>query len=214
MKKIDKILVLCSDGEVSLKHIVKEMKWSTGATSVAIAGLVSRGLLQKTRYGFYSITKTGLKRLKENIKNDPERYDDIETIIQRTAALFTVDSRYGIIKALKYEKESIRSSEQTKKLQDTIRSIYIESVNSEHRGDYGMIKKMWWHHDKPKCSSCEFDFEKAYNNHSVHIKDVVGKKRLFKNLRWESFPEIERYRRNFDLPTSYTEPEIPDRWHD
>ncbi len=213
MKKIDGILMLCSDGEVSLKHIAEEMKWSTGATSVAIAGLVSRGLLQKTRYGFYSITKTGLKRLKENIKNDPERHDDIETIIQRTVALFTVDSRFDIIKALKYEKESMRPSEHTKKLRNTIRSIYIESVSSEHHNDYDLIKSMWRTHQKPKCSSCGFDFEKAYNNYLVHIKDVVGKRRLYKNLRWESFPDIEKYRRNFGMTTTFTEPEIPDDWN-
>ena len=218
MRQIDKILISCGKGETSLKQIADMLGWKKGSASVAINQLIEKGLLEKKRYGFYIATKDGQKRIKEIIEN-VEPHDNIDSAVYRTAALFTTNSRFDMIKTLKYGKESTIPSAQTKELGDAFRSVYLETVNFEHRDNYDMVKSMWRNHQKPVCQSCGFDFEKAYENHAEYIKEVVGKTplsekfsktKLFRNLRWESFPDIEKYRRNFGLTTSYTAPEIPD----
>ena len=222
MLKADKILVICSQGEINLNEIAEIMGWKTGSVAVTINRLIGNGFLKKTRYGFYTLTDAGFDRVQKSLDEEQKEQGKIDIIVNRTVALFTTDSRYDIFKTFQYEKDSRRPPGYTKELRETVKKIYLESLGSLDTGhfDYDTIKGIWRSHQEPTCE-CGFDFESAYENHSDEIKKItsqielvkkLNKRYLFKNLRWESFPIIERYRRNFDRPTSYTEPIIPDDW--
>ena len=218
------VLLSCGNGETSLKQIADMLGWNKGAASTVIRQLIDKGLLEKRRYGFYATTEKGHERIREIIKkDDPERNSSINTIVNRTTALFTADSHFDMIKTLKYAKESKMPPAHTKDLRDVIRKIYFETLDSvgfDH-GDSELAKSIWRFHQRPACH-CGFDFEKAYDRHENELKEITSsmrlvkrldKKSLFRNLRWESFPDIEKYRRNFDLKTTITKTEIPESWN-
>ena len=220
MKQSDKILMVCSEGENDFGEITETLGWKKGATAAAINRLIEGGFLKKTRRGFYITTNSGLERIKQNIKKKPDEPDTADIIVNGAVALFTTYPHYDIIKTLKYEKEARTSSERTKELRDVIKRIYLETVGNITFGhaDADFVQSVWRYHQRPVCD-CGFNFERAYKYHATEINKLAGeielvqkldKKSLFKNLRWESFPEIERYRKNFGLTTTYTEPEILD----
>ena len=222
VKQIDIILVECGNGEITLKKISDMLDWQTGAASAAMGQLVKKGLVEKKRYGYYVATKSGKKRIREIIESEHPP-DDIDSVVYRTAALFTADSRFEIIRTFRYGKETKRPSAQTKRLGDVFRKVYVETIHCAHRDKPDFVKSMWRNHEEPVCHDCGFDFEKAYENHKKDINNITSrtplshkfsKAKLFKNLRWESFSDSEKYRKNFGMRTLITESKIPDSWHD
>lgn len=218
MKKVDMILMSCSK-EVSLDQISGIIGWKKGPTSTAINHLIKRGFLKKTRYGFYIATKDGKKRIKEIIEDeDPHR--GIDSVVYRTAALFTTDARFDIIRTVKFEMQSRKPTGKTRELGDIIRNIYLETlspINFKHGGD-DYVKSVWRYHEKPVCE-CGFNYERAYKNHAEEIKEFaektqlakkLDKEKIFRNLRWESFTDIDKYRRMLGLPLSFPRLDIPE----
>ena len=223
MKQIDKILIVCGKNETSLKDIADMLGWTKGATSVAINQLIDSGLLTKIRYGFYGATAKGRKEIMVILEEQQEFRDEIGSVVQWTAAEFTADSRFDILRTLKYGREGIRPSRHTKLLAEIFEDIYLDTISPAHRDDYDLAKSMWRNHNRPTCTSCRFDFEKAYQTHAtrldavakkIHHTDEIDKKNLFRKLRWYSFPDSERTRKNFGWKTKYTEPKIPSKWDD
>ena len=222
MQKVDKILMICSEGENDFREISETLGWTKGATVSAITRLIDGGFLKKTRRGFYITTSIGIERIKENIKEKSDKPDRAETIVNRTAALFTTYSHYNMIKTLKYEKESRMVSKRTKELRDIIKNIYHETtlaIKFDH-ADSDFVQSVWRYHQRPVCK-CGFNFERAYNIHAIEIEKLLDesepvpkldKKSLFKSLRMESYQIVEKYRRNLGMTSKIKTARIPKEW--
>ena len=217
MKRIDMILVACGNDEVGLNRISDMLGWKKGPTTNALKQLVERGHVRKLRHGFYIATKEGQRQIKEILKSNPHN----DSVVYRTAALFTGESKFDMMETLRYEIKPPKPDRITRELSNIIREIYhqsLDSINFNHADD-DFVKSVWRYHHDMICK-CGFNFEKAYDIHALRIEKFVNennvkidKESLFKNLVWESYPDIEKYKRNFNLPTLYKKPDLPDSWN-
>ena len=207
----------CGKGEISLKQIADLIQWKNGPTSTAINHLISKGLLEKQRHGFYIATKSGEDKIREIIENVPK--DNADYIVCRAIELFTAN-RFDIVRTIKYD-EGIKPTEPPKKLVDVVKKIYLESVSSIHRNDFAMVRAAWQNHKQQECD-CGFDYTWTCENNAKYIEQMIqeslaphgfNKDNLFVNLRYESFSCMQKCRKLFGLSTTYTEPQILEEWY-
>lgn len=213
MNKVDWILLICEQ-ETRLSHLAKQMGWEMGAMSSTLATLCERKLLENPRRGIYVATQAGLDKATAKLAKEKNTSKGIDRIVNRVSAQLTTKSLETAIGGFRYEKDSLMPPAKTETLRYVIKDIYIKTVSLTHKDDHDLIMSMWRNHRKPSCSDCTFDFERSYENHVTYIKNYASKKVLFKKLRWESFPDIEKYKKMFKLDTAWTPSDFPESWND